>query len=69
MLYASYVRGWFRDGVNFRDRQSRGWDGLGSERVRRLLGRLDAAAYTAALEWRLAALGEDVAALGSAGWG
>jgi hypothetical protein len=55
--------------VNFRGRQSRGWDGLGSEWLRRLLGRLDAAAYTAALEWWLAALGEDVAGLGSAGRG
>ncbi|CAK0850265.1 unnamed protein product [Prorocentrum cordatum] len=64
VLYTSYVQDWFRDGVNFRDRQTRAWDDM-PEVTRRLFARLDGREYVRALEDALAARGVDVADLTS----
>ena len=61
--YASFVRDWFRDAINFRDPQSAAFDALPSHRHRKLLARLDARAYVAALE-RAAAEGAVPASAG-----
>lgn len=65
VLYMSYVREWFRDAVNFRGTQSRGWDALQSARVRKLLGRVDTRDYIKRLEERLVESGMDPAELAS----
>jgi hypothetical protein len=60
VLYMSYVQSWYRDAVNFRERQGVAWDALPSGQLRGLFGRLGTRAYTAALEDALRALGVDV---------
>ena len=60
VLYMSYVQSWYRDAVNFRERQGAAWDALPSGQLRGLFGRLGTRAYTAALEDALRALGVDV---------
>ena len=60
LLYMSYCKGWFRDAVNFRQRQGRSWDALPSAQMRSLLSRLDSRAYVSALESALRRHGVDV---------
>ena len=68
IIYMSYVHAWFRDEVNFRQRQTRAWDTeFDSVAMRRLFMRVDATRYVQNLE-RLVQdkLGMDVADLQSA---
>jgi len=62
VLYMSYVKEWFHDGVNFKQRQSQAWDGL-SGAGRRLFARLDTREYVKRLERELEERGVDLRAL------
>lgn len=66
ILYMSYVQNWFRDGVNFKERQTLAWDSF-PERARGLLTRLDARDYVAQLEEALERHGVDMSTLRSGG--
>ena len=51
IIYMSYVHAWFRDEVNFRQRQTRAWDTeFDSVAMRRLFMRVDSARYVQNLE-------------------
>lgn len=64
VLYMSYVQEWFRDGINFRERQTRSWSGLPPV-ARRLFARVDAREYVIRLEEALRERGVDVGAMTS----
>merc|ERR1712046_188949 len=48
LLYISYVREWFRDGVNFKGWNSGAWARLPTKRLKKLLKRVDERAFTTA---------------------
>lgn len=66
VLYMSYVRDWFRDATNFKDRQTRAWDSLPAA-SRRVLARLDGRSYVRQLEEALEKRGVDLRTLASSG--
>ena len=56
IFYLSYVLDWFKDIVNFKEPQSAAFDALPSASARKLLRRLDTAAFVDQLE---AAVGDE----------
>jgi len=50
MMYVSYVRDWWQDSVNFKQRHTRNFDELSTSQLRRLLTRVDREAYIKSLE-------------------
>jgi ectoine hydroxylase-related dioxygenase (phytanoyl-CoA dioxygenase family) len=50
ILYCTVARHWYVDSVNFRRRQTRGWDALPSWSMRKLYSRLDGETYVQTLE-------------------
>ena len=50
LLYVSYVHEWWHDRLNFRGKQTRGWDVHNTSRGRKLFARLDAERWTRRLE-------------------
>ena len=65
VIYMTYLKEWFADRVNFREKQTRNYDKMPSDRSRKLLGRLDARQYVDTLEKRIKALGGNVDGLSS----
>lgn len=63
MLYLTYARSWFRDGVNFHEPQTTELLAFESAATQKMLSRLDAREYVALLEKELAARGANVSEL------
>ena len=63
-MYISFVREWYRDGVNFHGSNSRRFDGYGKHQMK-LLNRVDSREYIQTLERRAADAGVDVKGLAS----
>ena len=66
LLYMSYVHEWWHDALNFRGKQTRGWDVHNTSRGRKLFARLDAERWTRRLEEMLTERGVDLDAERSA---
>lgn len=65
LIYMAYLKEWFADRVNFREKQTQRYDTMPSDRSRKLLGRLDARQYVGMLEDRIKTLGGTVDDLSS----
>lgn len=65
VLYISYVKDWFRDSVNFKEKQTEKWSAL-PKATRRLFARLDSREYIRVLEEALEQRGVSVHQLASA---